>query len=108
MNKTISFEWKGKPYTLEFTKKSIAKMERAGFVAEDVKIKPMSTLPELFAGAFLQNHPFEKRKTIDEILDHMTNRTELFGKLVEMFNAPFEGLMGEPEETEGNVTWVEN
>jgi hypothetical protein len=50
MAKQITFEFEGKNYTLEFTRKSIETMERQGFVIGDIVDKPMLTLPALFAG----------------------------------------------------------
>ena len=63
-------------------------------------------VPALFSGAFLANHKFVKKETIDEIFSKMTNKTELIGKLAEMYNEPILALVDEPEETEGNVDWT--
>lgn len=108
MAKQIIFEFEGKEFTLEYTRKTIETMERQGFVASDIIEKPMSTLPALFAGAFLAHHRFVKREVIDRIFEKMTNRQELIGKLAEMYNEPIESLMNDPEEDEGNVTWGAN
>ena len=105
MAKQIKFEFEGKEYTLEFTRKSIEIMERQGFRASDIIEKPVSTLPALFAGAFLAHHKYVKRDVIDRIFDKMTNKQELIGKLAEMYNEPIEALLDEPEEDEGNVKW---
>ena len=48
MSKQLSFTYGDKEYTLEFTRKSVETMERQGFVAEDIRTKPMLTLPALF------------------------------------------------------------
>ena len=53
MAKRLEFTYGGKTYTLEFTRRTVAQMERNGFVASDVETKPMTTLPALFEGAFL-------------------------------------------------------
>ena len=105
MAKQITFEFEGKEYVLEFTRKSIETMERQGFIASDIAEKPVSTLPTLFAGAFLAHHRFTKREEIDKIFDRMTNKQELIGKLAEMYNEPIMALMDEPEEDAGNVNW---
>ena len=105
MAKQIIFDYNGKEYTLEFTRKSIELLERQGFVASDITEKPMTTLPALFAGAFLAHHRYVKREVIDEIFAKMTNRQELLSKLAEMYNEPLEALMEEPEPDEGNVSW---
>ena len=107
MNKQLKFEYKGKDYTLEFTRKSVALMERQGFIASDISDKPMTTLPQLFRGAFQANHPFIKQDVVDDIFAHLTNKTELIGKLAEMYNEPLNTLVEDPEEgAEGNVAWT--
>ena len=106
MNKQLKFTYKDKDYCLEYTRKSVEMMEKQGFVASDISDKPMTVLPSLFAGAFLANHRFAKKEDIDEIFAKMTNKSELIGKLAEMYNEPIEALIGEPEESEGNVDWT--
>jgi len=104
--KQIRFEYKGQEYILEFTRKSIEMMERQGFVAGDIVEKPMTTLPALFAGAFLAHHRYVKKELIDEIFSKMTDKEELIRKLAEMYNEPIMALMDEPNPNdEGNVKW---
>lgn len=105
MAKQIRFEYDGKEYTLEFTRKSIETMERQGFVASDIADKPMTTLPALFAGAFLAHHRYIKKELVDEIYSKMTNKQDLLSKLAEMYNEPIQALMEEPEDAVGNVKW---
>jgi len=105
MAKQITFEFEGKEYVLEFTRKSIETMEKQGFIASEIVEKPVSTLPTLFAGAFLAHHRYVKREVIDKIFDKITNKQELIGKLAEMYNEPILALMDEPDEDEGNVNW---
>ena len=106
MNKQLKFTYQDKEYCLEFTRKSVESMEKSGFVATDINDKPMTVLPALFRGAFLANHRFVKPEVIDEIFAKMTNKTELIGKLAEMYNEPIMALVNEPEESEGNVDWT--
>ena len=106
MNKQLKFTYQDKDYCLEFTRKSVESMERNGFVASDINDKPMTVLPALFKGAFLANHRFIKAEVIEEIYSKMTNKTELIGKLSEMYNEPIAALVEEPEESEGNVNWT--
>lgn len=108
MAKQILFEYEGTRYTLEFNRNAIRKMERSGFVAEDIQSKPMTVLPELFAGAFIMHHPYLKRERIDKIYEKMTNRMKLIERLGEMYQEPILAMMDEPEEDEGNVSWEEN
>jgi hypothetical protein len=106
MNKQLQFTYQDKDYCLEFTRKSVETMERNGFVASDIEVKPMTVLPALFRGAFLANHRFEKAEVIDKIFASMTNKSELINKLSEMYNEPILTLVDEPEESEGNVKWT--
>lgn len=106
MNKQLTFTFEGREYCLEYTRKSVEQMEKNGFVASDIQDKPMTTLPALFAGAFLANHRYAKREIIDAIYDKMTNKGELIAKLAEMYNEPITALLDEPEENEGNLNWT--
>lgn len=104
--KQLKFTYDGMDYTLEFTRKTVAEMEKQGFIASEVEEKPMTTLPTLFAGAFKAHHRFTKRETIDAIYEHLTNKEELIGKLAEMYNDPIMTLVEEPEDKEGNIDWT--
>ena len=106
MSKQLRFTYEDKEYCLEFTRRSVELMEKNGFVAGDITEKPMTVLPALFAGAFLANHRFVKNEVINEIFSKMTNKSELIGKLSEMYNEPIMALVDEPEESEGNVNWT--
>ena len=106
MNKQLKFTYQDKDYCLEYTRRSVETMEKNGFVASDIQNKPMTVLPALFAGAFLANHRFVKSDVIDEIFSKMTNKSELIGKLSEMYNEPIMALVDEPTEAEGNVDWT--
>ena len=81
-------------------------MERKGFVVADIERKPMTTLPTLFAGAFLAHHRGVRQDIIDKIYSQLTNKEDLIGKLAEMYNEPILTLVEEPEESEGNLKWT--
>lgn len=106
MSKSIVFEYKDKEYTLEFTPASIRAMERAGFVAEDMEKKPMTVLPDLFAGAFRANHSNVKREKIDEIYAQMNGKPKLVRALIEMYNDVIAAFLGNEDEDEGNANWT--
>lgn len=106
MAKQLHFTYDGKDYTLEFTRRTVAEMEKKGFIASDITEKPMTTLPALFAGAFLAHHRFVKSDIIDNIYSKLTKREDLIGKLAEMYNEPILTLVEEPEEAEGNLDWT--
>lgn len=106
MAKQLNFTYDGKDYTLEFTRRTVAEMEKKGFIASDITDKPMTTLPALFAGAFLAHHRFVKGDVIDNIYSKLTKKEDLIGKLAEMYNEPILTLVEEPEEAEGNLDWT--
>jgi hypothetical protein len=106
MNKQLKFTYQDRDYCLEYTRKSVEMMEKQGFVASDIQSKPMTVLPALFKGAFLANHRFVKDDVSEEIFSKMTNKTELIGKLAEMYNEPIMALVDDPEDAEGNVDWT--
>lgn len=106
MAKQLNFTFEDKEYTLEFTRRTVSEMEKKGFVASDITDKPMTTLPALFAGAFLAHHRFVKQETIDKIFSKLTKKEDLIGKLAEMYNEPIMALVEEPDEDEGNVNWT--
>jgi hypothetical protein len=108
MSKQLNFKYNGTEYTLEFTRRTVEQMEREGFVADDVKTKPVTTLPTLFAGAFKAHHRYVKREVIDEIYSKMTNKADLIGKLAEMYNEPIAALIDEPVESSENLTWTQS
>lgn len=106
MAKQLTFTYDGKDYTLEFTRRTVAEMEKKGFIASDITDKPMTTLPALFAGAFLAHHRFVKEDIINDIYFKLTKKEDLIGKLAEMYNEPILALVEEPEKAEGNLDWT--
>ena len=106
MAKQLNFTYDGKDYTLEFTRRTVAEMEKKGFIASDITEKPMTTLPALFAGAFLAHHRFVKEDIINDIYSKLTKKEDLSGKLAEMYNEPILALVEEPEKAEGNLDWT--
>lgn len=106
MAKQLRFTYEGKDYTLEFTRRTVAEMEKKGFIASDITDKPMTMLPALFAGAFLAHHRFVKEDIINDIYSKLTKKEDLIGKLAEMYNEPILALVEEPEKAEGNLDWT--
>lgn len=105
MAKQLNFTYKGKDYTLEFTRRTVRQMEDNGFIASEVGDKPMQIL-RLFAGAFLAHHRSVKMDVIEEIYASMPKKEELIEKLIDMYNEPIQALLDEPAESEGNVEWT--
>ena len=80
MSKQITFSCDGKNYCLEFTRRTIRQMEDRGFNIQAINEKPMTLLPDFFAGAFLANHKNVKRELIDEIYANMPKKDKLIEK----------------------------
>lgn len=104
MSKQIKFNYEGTDYTLEYTRRSIEKLEQRGFRLADVADKPVSTLPVLFAGAFLVHHPFASKEVVDRIFNEFADKETLLQKLGEMYNDPIRAMT----ESEGKVKWEAN
>ena len=109
MSRYVEISYKGEKYRLEFTRRSVQIMEQNGFKISELHEKPISTLPELFRGAFYANHRFVKDELIDEIFDSLPQKGELLGKLIELYQMPIRALIDDPdEENEGNASWEAN
>lgn len=105
MAKTITFTYKDRDYTLEFTRRTVKQMEDEGFNAGLIGDKPATMLPALFAGAFKAHHKFVKQEIIDEIYSKLPDKETLIGKLAEMYNDPISSLLEDPEDESEKVNW---
>lgn len=105
MSTQINFSHEGKDYCLEYTKRTVKQMEDRGFDIRRYLEAPMSTLPELFAGAFLAKHKYTPRDVIDAIYDRMKDKKALIRTLTTMYNEPIEALMEDGEEGNG-IAWT--
>ena len=108
MAKTISFKWDkdGRTYTLEFTRTTAGRLEKAGFKASEIEDNMNWMLPILWKCAFLAHHSDAKDETVEEIFNSITNKKDLYNRLAEMYGETLESLFAEPEEgAEGNITW---
>lgn len=108
MTKQIKISFKGREYTLEFTRQSVELMERNGFSLDYIREKPVSMLPALFAGAFQAHHRWIKPNEIEKIRECMPNKEDLYDKLADMYAATINSLFDAPEEVEddeGNASW---
>jgi hypothetical protein len=105
MANKITFNYGGKEYVLEFTRKSVEEMERRGFVAADVLTKPLTVLPSMFAGAFIANHRFTKKKVIDEIYAKINDKEGLINTLAEMYSLVIDDFVDELEKKDNGLSW---
>ena len=106
MSKTITFDYNGKHWVLEFNARTAKEVQQSGFSASDVADKSLVMLPLLWHGAFLMHHRGERAKTIDDMLLLMGDRMSLFEKLLDMYNEPVEALIDEPEDESVKVNWT--
>lgn len=107
MAKTINFSYDGIDYELEYTRKTISVMEKQGFNFNELTDKPMTTLPRLFAGAFLAHHKYLKAEQIDKLYDLIAQKEDLLIKLHEMYKEAMDTLFDDPGD-EKNVKWEAN
>lgn len=98
----------GREYTLEFNRKSVVKVEQAGFDINRIESASMTMIPLLFWGAFLMHHPHMTREQTDKILFDMLGglSSDELGRLGELYAYPFKSLVsaGEGEANPRKVT----
>lgn len=85
----------GREYTLEFSRKTVAKVEDAGLDVNRLDSASMTMIPLMFWGAFLMHHPHMSKDQTDKILfDGLGGLTkdemEHLGKL---YAEPFQTLI---------------
>ena len=100
MNTQIKLTYDDIPYTLEYTRDSVKRLEASGFRIDEFMEKPMTNLELAFAGAFIKNHPRVSQTTIDDIFASCKDKTGLVSQLAIMIEECYESLL-----SEGNVTW---
>jgi len=109
MAKQLNFEYKGRPYCLEYTRTTVTNMEAMGFDINELASKMMIRVPQLFEGAFMAHHSSEKPATIKAIYKATPDKNNLILRLREMYLATYDDLLDDPAEgAEGNVTWTAN
>jgi len=84
MAKVINFTYKDKDYTLEYTRKTLEKMEADGINLTELDKKPVTILPKLFEYAFFANHKRTSKELIEEMFELFTDKNEMYNKLSKM------------------------
>jgi hypothetical protein len=85
----------GREYTLEYSRKTVAKTEQAGLDVNRLESQSMTMIPLLFWGAFLMHHPHMTREQTDKILfDGLGGlNEEEMAYLGKLYAAPFQTLI---------------
>lgn len=100
----IRITYNGKQYTLDFTRRTAAALERTGFEVEDVYKKPFVTIPRFFNAAFQANHRGLPQEKTDEIWDTLGKRDELLEALAGTYVDTMRTLM-EGDGDQENAGW---
>lgn len=105
----IKLIYDGDIYELTYTRESIRQMESAGFdIQAFVNGTKPATMPSmLFEGAFIARNKGVKRKVIDDIYAHITEKTELLVALAELYSNTLSTLTDNAavEDDGKNVSW---
>ena len=106
MNTKIELTYQGVPYTLEYTRETVAILETNGFKIDEFLEKPMLNIELAFQIAFVKNHPKVQITTVKEIFAHCSDKQGLVVTLKKMIDETYDSLLAEPEESDsGNVVW---
>lgn len=105
-------DFEGREFTLDFTRKSVVKAERAGLNVNAMDSQPMTMTYLMFWGAFQSRHPSMTQAQTDKILDEQFGGIEgltrirnesgesMLEHLGKLYAAPFNTLA--PDEGEVN------
>lgn len=70
----ITVTYENKDYELGYNRNSVKQMEQLGFVLDQISDKPMTMVPLLVYGAFMQYNKGISRKLVDEIYEHIADK----------------------------------
>ena len=101
----INFKFDGYDYTLEYTRKSAAALQAAGFDDNKIDTQPLVMIPMLFKFAFMAHHRNIRTELVDKIFNSIGNKEDLVRTLAEMYYAAVSTLADEPEDS-GKVEWT--
>lgn len=108
MSKQIAITYEDKKYTLEYSRISVATMEKQGFRLGEVQDKMATMIPLMFSGAFIMHHPNEKQATVDKIFNNIDDKQKLVGALSDMIIDCYNSLFLEDNNTkedEKKASW---
>ena len=102
-------DFEGREFTLDFTRKSVVKAERAGLNVNEMESKPMTMIYLMFWGAFQAHHPHMTQEQTDKILEeqfggieglskiHNESGETLVDRLGKLYSATFSTLSSDDE-----------
>ena len=106
-------DFEGREFTLDYTRKTVVKAERAGLNVQAMDSQPMTMIYLMFWGAFQAHHPHMTQEQTDKILDEQFGGVEGLGTiendegenlvthLGRLYSEPFSTLI--PSDEEGIV-----
>ena len=101
----------GNKYTLTFNRKTAAMYNDMGYTANDLRAKPLVTVPVFVWCAFKANHPSIKQSKTEAIWDALSlkSKNDVLNALVDMYADTYTYLMGDENggDDEGNSAAVE-
>ena len=104
MNTKIEFDKDTEHYVLEYSRESIALMEKQGFSISELTTKPMIMLPLAFEGLFYKNHRKVTKKFVDDIYEQFKNKDKLMETIGIMLEESYSSLTDEGD-SKGNIEW---
>ena len=104
--KSITINYEGKQFKVEFTREAVKSFENMGYSLGDLSQKVYTVrTPLLFCG-LKTNHPTITLKKAEDIYNSLNHRDTFMEKLVEMIVDTYTDLTG--ENAEGNAAWEAN
>lgn len=99
----MKIKFDGKSYELMYTRETVKQAEAGGFNLNALESQPATQMEKLFYGAFTARCKGVKRKTVDDIWNHMTveERAELCGILADMYADAINSMADDGKK----VTW---
>lgn len=104
-NRAIEIEYAGTTYILEYDRESIERAERVlGLKPSEIQDMTVTGFTNLFHAAFIKHHNRVKRDLVNELLDNLSGKEELFQILVDMYSEAFSSLT-EDTAGEAKASW---
>ena len=85
MANPIKITFDGTEYTLEYSRRTVKQMERAGvqISAKAIDEEPVTAVENLFVGAFLMHHKNIKQEQTDRIWSGIENKEDIIADILQ-------------------------